>query len=66
MSANEHDLIEKIRQLPPHRLAEVGDFVDFLHAREDEQRHTRTASRASEPSFDSVWNNDEDAVYDLM
>jgi hypothetical protein len=27
-------LIEKIRQLPPQRLAEVEDFVDFLRTRE--------------------------------
>lgn len=27
-------LIEKIQQLPPKRLAEVEDFVDFLRARE--------------------------------
>jgi hypothetical protein len=29
MSATEQVLIEKIRQLPPQRLAEVEDFVDF-------------------------------------
>lgn len=28
-------LIEKIQQLPPQRLAEVEDFVDFLRTRED-------------------------------
>lgn len=28
-------LIEKIRQLPPQRLAEVEDFVDFLRTREE-------------------------------
>jgi hypothetical protein len=30
MSANETALIEKIRQLPPEKLAEVEDFVDFV------------------------------------
>lgn len=35
MSASEQVLIEKIRQLPPQRLAEVEDFVDFLRAREE-------------------------------
>ncbi len=33
MAANEQLLIEKIKQLPPQRLAEVEDFVDFLRAR---------------------------------
>lgn len=28
-------LIEKIQQLPPQRLAEVEDFVDFLRMREE-------------------------------
>lgn len=66
MSASEQGLIEKIRQLPPQRLAEVEDFVDFLRTREDEQRLTQAAVRASEASFAAVWSNDEDAVYDRM
>lgn len=66
MSATEKQLIEKIKQLPPRRLAEVEDFVDFLRTREDEQRLTQAATRASEASFAEVWNNDEDAVYDRM
>jgi hypothetical protein len=66
MSATEQVLIEKIRQLPPQRLAELEDFVDFLRTREDEQRLTWAAARASEPSFTAVWNNDEDAAYDRM
>jgi hypothetical protein len=64
MSTIEQVLIEKIRQLPPQRLAEVEDFVDFLRAREDEQRLTQAAARASEASFAAVWENDEDAAYD--
>jgi hypothetical protein len=28
-------LIEKIQRLPPQRLAEVEDFVDFLRTREE-------------------------------
>jgi len=66
MTHIEQVLIEKIKQLPPQRMAEVEDFVDFLRAREDEQRLTHAASRASEPSFAQVWDNDEDAAYDRM
>lgn len=66
MSASEQGLMEKIRQLPPQRLAEVEDFVDFLRTREDEQRLTQAAVRASEASFAAVWSNDEDAAYDRM
>ena len=31
-------LIEKLKTLPPERVAEVEDFVDFLRAREEEAR----------------------------
>lgn len=66
MTAAEQLLIDKIRQLPPQRLAEVEDFVDFLRAREEEQRLTRSATKASEPSFAQGWVNEEDAAYDRM
>lgn len=64
MSATEKDLIEKLRQLPPQRLAEVEDFVDFLRTREGESRLTQAAAKASEASFAAVWHNDEDDAYD--
>ena len=35
MAAIEPALIEKLQKLPPQRLAEVRDFVEFLAARED-------------------------------
>ncbi len=66
MNASEQVLIEKIRQLPAQRMAEVEDFVDFLRAREDELRLTHAATKASEPSFAQVWGNDADAAYDRM
>ena len=66
MAASEQMLIEKIRKLPPQRLAEVEDFVDFLRSREDEQRLTQAAAKASETSFAAVWDNDEDAAYDRL
>ena len=66
MTATEKVLIEKIKQLPPQRVAEVEDFVDFLRARDGEQRLTHAASKVSESSFAAVWDNDEDAVYDQL
>lgn len=69
MTITEQVLIEKIRQLPPQRMAEVEDFIDFLRAkeaREDEHRLTQAAAKASEASFAAVWDNDEDAAYDRM
>ncbi|MEO6278346.1 DUF2281 domain-containing protein [Roseateles sp.] len=35
MTAIEAQLIERLKKLPPNRVAEVVDFVDFLTAREE-------------------------------
>ena len=66
MNAPDQALFEKFKQLQPQRMAEVEDFVDFLRAREDENRLTHTAAKASEASFAQVWDNDDDAAYDRM
>lgn len=66
MNATEHQLIEKILQLPPTRLAEVTDFVDFLRSREKDRDLTRSAAQASVASFAAVWDNDADAAYDKL
>lgn len=66
MAATAQRLIEKINQLPPQRLAEVEDFVDFLRTRKDDQRLTHGAAKIAEPSFAATWSNDEDAAYDRM
>jgi hypothetical protein len=66
MNASDQILFDKIKQLPPQRVAEVEDFVDFLREREAEQRLTQAAAKTSEVSFARVWDNDEDAVYDRM
>jgi hypothetical protein len=56
-------LIEKIRDLPPERVAEVEDFVDFI-AQRGERRLVQAATKLSENSFRQVWDNEEDSVYD--
>jgi hypothetical protein len=66
MNATEQVLIDKIRQLPPQRVAEVEDFVDFLRAREEGLRLAQAAAKVSEGSFRAVWDNDDDAAYDRM
>jgi hypothetical protein len=70
---NAQMLIQKIQNLPPERILEVDDFVDFLRVKmEQSQAHaqdralTRMASEVSEPSFDSVWDNAEDEAYDAL
>jgi len=66
MNTSDQVLLDKIKQLPPQRVAEVEDFVDFLCAREGDKRLTVDASKASEASFARVWDNDEDAAYDRI
>ena len=66
MDAPDQVLFDKIKQLPPQRMAVVEDFVDFLRAREDERRLTQAATKASKASFAKVWDNDEDAAYDRL
>ncbi|HVF51527.1 MAG TPA: hypothetical protein VNA19_15675 [Pyrinomonadaceae bacterium] len=59
------ELIEKIRNLPPERIVEVEDFVDFISQR-DEQRLVQAAAKLSEDAFRQVWDNEEDSVYDRL
>ncbi len=66
MDQVEPALLEKLKQLPPQRLAEVEDFVDFLRSREDDRALAHAAARAFEPPFAKVWDNDEDAAYDRL
>jgi hypothetical protein len=66
MNTSEHQLIEKILQLPQALLAEVADFVDFLRGREQDRALTQAAAQTANPRFAAVWDNDADAVYDTL
>lgn len=58
-------LIRKIRGLPPEKVAEVEDFVEFLSQREDRQL-TRVAGTMAEAALRRVWDNPADAAYDRL
>ena len=62
----EHELLEKIRSLPPERVAEVEDFVDFLRVRDEDRRLTHAAAQLSEEAFTRAWDNPDDADYDRL
>jgi hypothetical protein len=62
----ERDLFEKIRAFPEEKVAEVADFVDFLQHREDDRLLVQTASRLSEDALQKIWDNADDADYDLL
>jgi hypothetical protein len=59
-------LIEKIRALPPDRVAEVEDFVDFLTQRGQDRLLAKAAAKLSEDVFQKAWDNQEDAAYDRL
>jgi len=62
----EQTILEKLRQLPPERLAEVEDFVDFLRTREGDRALTQSAQQSSQAAFTKVWENADDADYDRL
>ena len=62
----DHTLIDKIRSLPPEKVAEVEDFVDFLKMRDEDRVVTHAAMRLSEEAFRQVWDNPDDAEYDRL
>jgi hypothetical protein len=59
-------ILSKIRGLPPDKVAEVEDFIDFLRQRQDDLQLTRAASKLAEKAFKEVWDNREDAAYDRL
>lgn len=67
-SQDRHDdaLLEKLHSLPPEKLAEVEDFVEFLLQKDEDQQLREAALRMSEPALRRAWDNPEDAVYDRL
>ena len=58
-------LIEKIQALPPEKLVEVEDFVEFL-LQKDDRKLDEAALRMCEPALREDWLNEEDAAYDNL
>jgi hypothetical protein len=59
-------LFEKLRELPPEKLAEVEDFVDFLRYKDEDRGLRQAAMKLSESVFEKAWNNPADAAYDEL
>lgn len=61
------DLIKnEIERLPEHYLSEIYDFIQFLEIKEEKERIIRASRELSRKSFEKVWDNEEDAVYDSL
>ena len=59
-------LLEKLKSLPPERVAEIEDFVDFLRGRAVDARLVKAAAGATEAAFHDIWDNEDDAEYDRL
>jgi len=66
MPIDSQSLIDKIKALPPDRVVEVADFVDFIRQREQGRALTRAAAATSAASFAAIWSNLEDDAYDAL
>jgi hypothetical protein len=64
--SKEEDLLAKIHGLPPERVAQVEDFVDFLRQREQERALSQATAKLSEVAFAKIWDNPDDADYDRL
>ncbi len=58
-------VIKKLENLSPERVHEVEDFIDFLNQKDQEQL-VKVAQMTAEPSFQEVWDNQEDSIYDQL
>ena len=63
---NPQTLIDKINALPPDRIDEVEDFIDFIASRVQDRALTRAAAATSAPAFAKIWNNPDDDAYDAL
>ncbi len=66
MQAQVEQMVERLEHLSPHRLSEVADFIDFLQQRDQDKQLKQDYTLASEASFNKVWDNEEDAIYDTL
>jgi len=61
------DIIMKaVDRLPENALAEVLNFIQFLELKAEKDTFVKASQRLSERSFDKIWSNEEDAVYDNL
>jgi Protein of unknown function (DUF2281) len=61
------DMIKsEIDKLPDSILNEVYDFICFLETKKEQTALTKSAQEMSQASFEKIWLNEEDAVYDTL
>ena len=68
MTAIEAQLMERLKKLPPSRVAEVADFVDFLASREEraDAAHRLTQSLAKLDGLDLPPITEDDVEMEIQ
>ncbi len=56
----------EIEKLPENLLQEVFDFIRFLETKREKSLLVKASQELSLTSFEKVWDNEEDAVYDSL
>jgi hypothetical protein len=59
-------IMKEVDRLPENALAEVLDFIQFLELKVEKDMFIKASQKLSERSFEKVWSNEEDAVYDNL
>ena len=57
---------KEIDKLPKDVLGEVLDFIQFLESKRERDLLARSSQELSIGSFQRIWDNEEDAVYDTV
>jgi len=64
---SDKELIKKeIDKLPEDILIEVFDFIQFLERKREMDLLVRSSQELSTTSFQRIWDNEEDSVYDTV
>ena len=61
------DMIKKeLEKLPESILTEVFDFIQFLELKREKSILAKASQELSSASFQKIWDNKEDAIYDSL
>ena len=56
----------EIDRMPDDILPEILDFIQFLEQKKEKGILAEACQNLSKKSFDKIWDNDEDAIYDEL
>lgn len=57
---------KEIDKLPEDLLPEVIDFIQFLENKRERIMIAKTSQDLSTASFQKIWDNEEDTIYDSL